>query len=147
MTNRYELSTELREKWKDNPTIRDIEKFSLEELSQIKKYLQEEIAIIMNTIALFDAEIKSKRKYHKLSEACKRGTAYRKVIGRIINFAEKELKQLYPELSREERIIKAHEEPFFTASKELRDLTEKERMELGLTSITISPKADISEVV
>lgn len=66
------------------------------------------------------------------TKAVKEKTHYRYVIDRIVKFAEKEVKQLYPDLNYKERVAKAHDEPFWTASKELRDLTESEKRELGL---------------
>jgi len=70
---------------------------------------------------------------NKRSVACSEATGYRSVIGRLIKFAENELKELYPNLSRKDRIIKAHDEPFWIASKEIRDLTNKERKQVGLS--------------
>lgn len=64
--------------------------------------------------------------YRKNSEAVKRATAYRSVIGRIVSFADKEILNLFPELPKVQRLIIAQEYPFFEASKELRDLTEDE---------------------
>lgn len=63
----------------------------------------------------------------EVSRRCKEKTGYRKVIGRIIDFAENEIMELYPDLDREERIKKAHDDPFFTAAKELRGLTFEEK--------------------
>lgn len=64
--------------------------------------------------------------YKNVSRAVKEGTGYRKVIGYIIRLAEGKLKEKYPHLTREERIIMAQEEPLFTACKQLREPTEKE---------------------
>lgn len=70
--------------------------------------------------------------YSNQSYGDKKGTAYRQVIGRIVDFANREIKELYPCLDYMERIKIAHEEPFFTAAKELRNLSRQERLNLGL---------------
>jgi len=63
--------------------------------------------------------------YHK--SRCRKQTSYRSVIGKIISFAENELSELYPDRSRHERIIMAQQEPWWSAAKEVRDLTEDEK--------------------
>ncbi len=65
-------------------------------------------------------------KYHALK--VKEATGYRKVIGRLVNFAENEIKKMNPKLSYKERILRDHDEPFWSAAKELRDLTREEKM-------------------
>ncbi len=67
---------------------------------------------------------------NKRSVACSEATSYRKVIGRIIDLAEGKLKEMYPNLTRTERICLAQEEPLFKACKELREPTEKELNEV-----------------
>lgn len=59
-----------------------------------------------------------------------RGTSFRKVIGRIVSFANNEIAELYPLLSYVEWLKIAHDEPFFTAAKELRCLTADEKREI-----------------
>lgn len=63
---------------------------------------------------------------NKHSIRCIEATSYRKVIGKIIKLAENELKDLYPDLSRTERICIAQKEPLLSACKELREPTKKE---------------------
>jgi len=62
-----------------------------------------------------------------------RATSYRTVIGNIIKFANNEIKKLSPEKSYEERIIKAQEEPFWTAAKQDRYLNKEELKQVGLS--------------
>ena len=68
--------------------------------------------------------------YHK--SRCREQTSYRSVIKQIISFAENELLKLYPELSREDRLIMAQEDPWWTAAKEVRGLTKNELKTVGL---------------
>lgn len=62
----------------------------------------------------------------KLSRAVQEGTGYRLVIGKIVSFAKNEIKEKYPDMSYEDRIIMAQTEPFWTAAKEVRELTKEE---------------------
>lgn len=62
----------------------------------------------------------------RLSNAVKEGTSYRIVLGNIVKMAEGFLNKLHPELSREQRICLAQQEPYFTACKEDRKLNDKE---------------------
>lgn len=62
----------------------------------------------------------------RLSESCKRGTSYRTVFKNIALFADGLIKELYPSKTRQERIIIAQDEPWFTACREDRGLTEDE---------------------
>jgi len=59
------------------------------------------------------------------SQAVSEGCSYRRVLSNIVKVAEGVLKKKYPELTREERIIKAQTEPYFTRCKEDRDLTKE----------------------
>lgn len=71
--------------------------------------------------------------FSRQSHGTREKTSYRKVITRLLAFADKEIRQLHPEWSRVDRIKEAHEEPWFNAAKELRNLTAEERQQVGLT--------------
>lgn len=71
--------------------------------------------------------------YDRLSKAVKKATGYRTVVRLITEFADNEILHLHPDLSRQERIIMAQTEPYWSASKELRYLTPDEKATLKLT--------------
>lgn len=66
------------------------------------------------------------------SRAGRKATAYRTVISRLLKFADNEVLKILPNATKEERIIRAQYEPFWSAAKELRDLTDEEKRSIGL---------------